>query len=338
MKISILIPHYAVGKITAYSISQILKYKEDNDVDIVVVDNKRSDGSYKYLTPFMDQITYAVYPEGSLQSHGIAMSWAIELGLVKGEYFMTMENDSFPTRPFLDYYKNIIVQGYDAAGSVLTLSSGSYLHGCGSLYRKSVYEEAKESISKINYTYFPNMAMKSGFASHLMIHNSIVADVLSCPDDWVELADGYVGLSPEEMLSKAYYYSATNNPFHCGMGGLSEDVRTYGGRCAETDAPHILIENGRKIIYRVGYEPSQYLYYFMMARSKRIFEIPIETKWMAERDMQQQEYSINEAGIKHLWAISSYTERGSKDVEDIYEAKRSIPDILYDSLPENQKV
>jgi len=59
---------------------------------------------------------------------------------------------------------------------------------------------------------------------------------------------------------------------------------------------------------------------------------------MNGREGQQQEYTLNEAGVKHLWAISSYTERGSSNVEDIYEAKRKLPDELYSTLPENQKI
>ena len=65
---------------------------------------------------------------------------------------------------------------------------------------------------------------------------------------------------------------------------------------------------------------------------------PPEIKWMPNRIGQQQEYTLNEAGIKHLWAISSYVERGSENVEDIYEAKRRLPDELYETLPDSQKV
>jgi glycosyltransferase involved in cell wall biosynthesis len=339
MDITIIIPHYAVGSMCAYSIAQILKYKGEHNVQIVVIDNNSKDGSAKYLEPFMNDITYATYPTDKLQSHGIAINWAIENGLVINDYFITLENDSFPIKDgFLDYYKWIVNEGYDIAGSVLKLSGGTYLHGCGTLYNKGVIKEANNFIKTIPYTYFPNMAMKFGFQSHLMIHNNILDEVLNNPDDWVELADGYKGLLKKQMLDRAEYYSATNNAFHCGMGGSQEDVNTYGLRCAKSDVPEILIKNGRKIIFRVGYEPMQFLYYFALANGNKILEIPIEQKWMPNREGQQQEYTLNEAGIKHLWAISSYTERGSKDVEDIYEAKRKIPEELYNSLPNNQKI
>jgi uncharacterized protein YwgA len=100
----------------------------------------------------------------------------------------------------------------------------------------------------------------------------------------------------------------------------------------------ILVENAKKIIFRVGLEPMQYLYYYSVRMRKKIFEIPTEIKWMEGRENQQQEYSLTESGIKHLWAISSYTERGSKDVEDVYELKRSLPEKLYATLPEHQKI
>lgn len=339
MIISIIIPHYAVGKITAYSISQILKYKGKHDVKIVVVDNNAKDGSSKYLSPFMKDIIYAAYPSDKLQSHGIGISWAIEQGLIPSNWFITMENDSFPVvNNFIDNYEDLVNKGYDSAGSILQLSGGRYMHGCGSLYNKDWYYKCKEVVEKIPYTYFPNMAKKNGFDSHLMIHNTIVEDVVGNHEDWIDISEGYRGLSVDGILNKAAYYSATNNPFHCGMGGMQEDVKTYGLRCPEVDSEMILVENRAKIIYRVGYEPSQYMHYFMVKNKAKIFEIPVDIKWMKGRENQQQEFTLSGFGIKHLWAISSYTERGSKDVEDIYELKRSLPDKLYDTLPLNQKI
>jgi len=339
MNISILIPHYAVGKICAYSISKILEHKGRHNVQIVVIDNSPNDGSAKYLEPFRNQITYVTYPVNRLQSHGIGINYLLEEDFVRNEWFITMENDAFPVADgFIDYYERLIHLGYDAAVSMMKLSGGYYGHGCGALYSKSLWKEVNSFVKTIPYTYFPNMAMKSGFASHLMIHNDIVNEVLDSPNDWVELSEGYKNLSKQEMLDKAKYYADTNNAFHCGMGGLQEDVKTYGYRTAETDAPYILVNNARKIIYRVGYEPSQFFYYYMIRTGKNVFEIPTETKWMAGRENQQQEYTLTESNIKHLWAISSYTERGSKDVEDVYELKRNQPDELYNTLPEHQKI
>jgi hypothetical protein len=339
MTISILIPHYAVGKICAYSISKILENKGRHDVQIVVIDNNPLDGSAKYLEPFRNQITYVTYPPNRLQSHGIGINYLLEEGFVRNEWFITLENDAFPiSENFIDYYENLIHLGYDAAVSMMKLSGGYYGHGCGALYSKSLWKEVNTFVKSIPYTYFPNMAMKSGFATHLMIHNKILDEVLDSPNDWIELADGYKGLTKQQMLDKAKYYSETTNAFHCGMGGAQEDIKTYGFRSAESDAPHILVQDARKIINRLGYEPNQYLYYYMVKTGKKIFEIPTQTKWMPNREHQQQEYSLTESGIKHLWAISSYTERGSKDVEDVYELKRNQPEILYNTLPEHQKI
>lgn len=337
--ISIIIPHYAVGKICAYSISKILEYKGNFDVEIIVVDNKPNDLSSRYLRPFFDKIKYVTYPANKLQSHGIGTSWVIDNGYAKGDYFLTMENDSFPiSNNFLKYYYDIIEQEYDAAGSVLRLSGGSYLHGCGSLYSRKVYDEARDFVSKIPYTYFPNMAKRDGFDSHLMIHNNYLNETLDNIVDWVELSEHYKTLNKCGMLGMAEHYSPTNCVFHNGMGGLNESVNTYGLRCAGFDSPHILIPKEKRLIYRVGYEPSQFLYYFMVAMNKKIFEIPIEVKWMEGRENQQQEYTLNEAGVKHIWAISSYTERGSNDVEDIYKIKTKIPDELYETLPPENKI
>lgn len=285
MNISILIPHYAVGKICAYSISKILEYKGKHDVQIVVIDNNGKDGSAEYLKPFRNQITYVVYPENKLQSHGIGINYLLENDFVRNEWFITLENDAFPIQEgFIDYYERLINLGYDAAVSMMKLSGGYYGHGCGALYSKHLWKEVNAYVKTIPYTYFPNMAMKSGFAAHLMIHNSILNEVLDSPDDWIELSGGYKGLTKEQMLERAKYYAETNNAFHCGMGGLQEDIKTYGFRNAETDAPHILVKDARKIINRMGYEPMQYLYYYMVQTGKKIFEIPTTTKWMEGRE------------------------------------------------------
>lgn len=339
MKITAIIPHYAAGKMTAYTIAQLLKYKGHHDLRIIVVDNKASDGSAKYLEPFMKDIVYAAYPSDQLQSHGVAVHWALKCGLVDSEYFLTLENDSYPIQEgYLDYYESIINAGYDAAGSLLKLSGGEYLHGGGAIYRTEMWAEAKKFCDEIPYTYFPNMAKKNGFDCHLMVHKKMLEKVLECPDDWVVLADGYKGLSKEEMLNKAAYYAATNNPFHMGMGGLQEDISTYGLRSIANDSPSILLENSQKIIFRIGYEPNQWLSFWMHRMGKKIFYISTEIKWMKNREGQQQEYTLNAAGIRHEWAVSSYTERGSKDVEDIAELKQSVPGKLYETLPEHQKI
>src|SRR5574343_497018 len=145
MKISILIPHYKVGKITAYSISKIIQHKGIHEVDIIVIDNNPGDGSSEYFKPFEPDITYIPYPKDKLQSHGIAFNYALDNGYVHTDYFITLENDSFPVKDgYLDYYEKIINAGMDAAGSILELSGGCYMHPCGALYTTSVYFEAKK--------------------------------------------------------------------------------------------------------------------------------------------------------------------------------------------------
>lgn len=341
MKLTAIIPVYKTPKMVAYSVSQLLKFKGDHELKIIVVNNYPSEKeTLRYLQPFIRKITYVEYPENRLQSHGIAFDWVIENGLVDTDYFITLESDSFPTKEgWIDYYEKLINDGCDAAGSLLELSGGLYLHPCGTLYSMSLYNEVKKYSDSINYSYFPNMNTREGFDCHLMIHNSVLDDVLKNPSDYFDLAKGYKPYTKELALSKRDYYKPTCGVFHNGMGGLSESIKTYGQRTFENDVPTILLDNTkRKIIPRIGYEPGQFFSYVMAAMGKSVFVIPIDIKWMPNREGQQQEYTINEAGIKHLWAISSYTERGSKDVEDIYELKTKLPDILYETLPENEKI
>lgn len=339
MKISILIPHYKVGKITAYSISKILEHKGSHEVNVIVIDNNPGDGSSDYFKPFKDSIVYIPYPKDKLQSHGIAFNYALDNGYVDTDYFITLENDSFPTIDgYLDYYEKIINAGMDAAGSILELSGGCYMHPCGALYKTSVYFEAKKYYESLEYLYFPNMIHSENFDCHAMIHKSIADSVLENPEDFFDLSKSYYPYSKESALERMEYYKPTNGVFHNGMGMIQESVLSYGKRTFELDVPSIILNNKQKIIKRVGYEPGQSFSYWMDAVGKKYHNIPTEIKWMPNRIGQQQEYTLNEAGIKHLWAISSYVERGSENVEDIYEAKRRLPDELYETLPDSQKV
>lgn len=334
--ISILIPHYKEGRATAYSVSQFLKYSEGEPIEIVVVDNSYPDESIKYLEPFKDKIKILPYITNKISSHGICLDYAVSK--TNSEYVICAESDCFPTGEFMPYYKILIEQGYGIAGSLLKLSGGEYLHGAGALYSRKLWEEAKQFCDNIPYIYIPNFSHKNGFDCHLMIHKSISDEVLNNPSDWVEVAQSYKGLSKEEILKRVYDYSSTTCPFHNGMGGLNEDIRTYGQRGTDNDSPTITLENSRKLIHRIGYEPHQFLYYFAVNKKYKIGLIPTEIKWLPNREGQQQEYTLNEAGIKHIWCGSSYLSMKDTLMHDVYEAKKNQIEQLYNSLPNNQKI
>lgn len=337
--ITIIIPTYRTPKMVAFTISQILQYSEEDDVEIIIINNyPQETETIRYLQPFIDKIKFINYPENKLQSHGVAIDYAIENGYVSNDYFLMLESDAYPTKEFIPYYQNIIEQGFDSAGSMLKLSGGLYQHPCGSLYSKEVWYEAKKYCDEMQYSYFPNMNHCDDFDYHMMVHNSVLDKILDNPNDFFELSENFKPYSKEKALEKREWYKPTVNPFHNGMGGIDESVRKYGDRGFGSDVQHILLNNKRKTMKRVGYEPGQWLSYFMVATGKKIFSIPMEIKWMEGRENQQQEYTINEAGIHHVWGVSSYTERTADGVEDIYESKRNIPNKLYETLPEHQKI
>lgn len=339
MDISILIPHFRNGKVTAVAISKILEHSKRHNVEIIVIDNGPEDGSIKYLLPFSESITIINKKDGYLSSHGIAFDQVLNDGKVSNDWFITMESDSFPVDDYwIDYFENAITFGFECAGSHLTLSGGTYIHPCGTLYKKSNWELAKKYCNSIDYTYFPNMAMKDGFASHLMIHNSIINDVLYTPDDYIELSSSYVGLSKEEMLNKAKFYSSTNQPFHNGMGKNNESVKTYGHRTLFSEAGNVILDNKRKLIFRVGAEPGQWFSWWHYAGNHRIKEIPTETKWIDGKENIQQEYTLSEAGVKHIWAGTAYKDMKDTSLHDVYLFKEKYIDDLYNSLPEYQKI
>lgn len=336
MNFSIILCHYRTGKMTAFTISQILKYKGDHDIEILICDNNAGDGSIKYLEPFKDDIKVIDYPKDKLQSHGIGYDVLFELA--QNEWVICLESDSFPVADrFLDYYVRLINDGYDGAVSLLQLSGGCYGHPAGGLYRRSIWKQAWHYYQNVDYAYFPNIAMKDTFASHLMVRSDLYADFIKSPDDYIELSDSYKPHSVLTTRQKLEHYLPTVGPMHSGLGRLQESVKTYGARNPETEVPNILLDNRAKIIYRVGYEPGQAHYYWQLAKGYNIYSIPTETKWLPGKEGQQQEYTLNEAGIKHLWAISAYHGTDLND-GDVAKIKQSLPEELYNSLPEHQKI
>lgn len=335
---------------SAYTVAQIIKYKGKHEIEILICDNNCGDGSTKYLEPFKEHIQVFDYPKDKLQSHGIGYNLLFEHA--SNEWVICMESDSFPVRDgWLDYYVRLIKEGYDSAGSLLKLSGGTYQHPAGSLYRRSIFVEAFLYCKDIPYLYFPNFAISDGFACHTMVHKSIVNEVLANPDDWIELADGYKPYSRQLAEKKCLDYYPVSMPFHNGMGSNNESVKTYGNRTPETEWKQIFTNFkqvgfegdihpprlNKQIIKRVGYEPGQWMHYWQLGFGKKIFYIPTETKWIEGRTDQQQEYTLTENGVKHLWGISAYHDYYAGD-KKITEIKQSIPEELYNSLPIHQRI
>ncbi len=337
MDFTILLPHFRTGKMTAFTLSQLLKHKGKHNIDIIVIDNNTGDGSTEYFKPFERDILYLPYPKNKIQSHGLAYDFA--MSHVRTDYFVTIESDSFPTNPhWLDYIEDLINKGYDSGGSLLQLSGGIYQHPAGAFYKKSIWKELKKYSDNIQYKYFPNMARKDGFDCHLMVHERFVNVLLSNPDKFIELSKDYKGKTKEEILHKAIEYSPIISPFHNGMGNLQESFTTYGRRNIESEVPHILLDNNENFIHRIGHEPGQGICYWQLATGKKLFFVPTEVKWLPGRDNQQQEYTLMENGFKHLWGVSAYSGCDSKELQDIVLFKENQVEELYNSLPENKKI
>jgi len=332
MKFSILLPHWKSGLITTYAIEQLYKNVGRHEIELFVINNNSGDGSeLGFINKQHKGFNYLEYPKDLIQSHGISFDWV--LPKVNTEWFITVESDSFPTNDkWLDYYEDLINEGYDGAVSLMQLSGGKYGHPCGGLYNKKIWQEAKRYCNDIQYAYFPNMSHFNTFDCHAMIHKSIVEDVLAIPSDYIELANGYKGLNRQQMVARLMYYSPVVAPFHNGMGMLHESVNTYGQRCPETEVPNILLRDKPKIVNRIGYEPGQWFYYWQLAMGKKIKHIETQVKWLPNRENQQQEYTLTENGFKHIWAGSSYLDMKDTDMNDVYEFKKNQIEELYNQL------
>lgn len=338
MRISIMFCHFKTGMMSAYTVSQILKYKGNHEVEILICDNNSGDGSIEYLKPFEKQIKIFDYPKGITQSHGCGYDMLVPH--VSNEYFITMESDSFPIKDgYLDYYENIINQGFDCGGSLLTLSGGSYLHPAGAIFKKNLWEEAKKYCDELPYAYFPNMLLRENHSLHTMIHETILDQVLENPEDWFELSSDYKPYSKKMAISKLENYRPVRGPFHSGMGGRQESIRTFGSRNLESDPQFVIYNNKwQKIIGRIGYEPGEWFHFYNVATGKKIYYIPTVVKWLPGKEFQQQEYTLTESHIHHCWGVSAYHGYTPVGDDSVASIKQLLPEKLYSTLPQQHKI
>jgi len=344
-KISIILPHYKTWKMSFYTIHQLLKCRGRHQLDIYVIDNHPQDGSGQKLKDFFeDKIRLFPYPTDKMQSHGIAYDHIVPH--LRTELFVTIESDSFPQtghENWLDWYETLSKQGYDSAGSLMWLSGGQFVHTAGAFYKKSVWQQAKRYIDNIEYSYVPNVAMKDGFPCHLMVHDSVLEQFISGAGDLVELSPEYRQFSGEELSNHigkkiAEYSPIGRGVFHNGIGNRDESYLTYAQRNHVEERKNLLLDNSKPLIWRMGYEPGQFFFYWMLANGHHIYEIPTEVKWMPGRENQQQERTMMENGFTHLWAVTAYHGATDPALMDIIQHKSNVMEELYDSIPAKERI
>jgi hypothetical protein len=343
-RFSVLLPHYKTWKMSFYTIHQLLRYKGRHQLDIYVIDNHPQDETALLLKGFYgDQIKLFPYPIEKMQSHGIAYDYVIPH--LRTEVFCTIESDSFPTSTdWLDYV-DILSKDYDSGGSLLDLSGGNFVHTAGAFYKKSVWQKAKRYVDKVEYTYFPNIAMKDNFPCHLMVHDSVLEQFIADPGKLISLGPEYEahiekgGSLPFYLGRKAAEYRPIGRGvFHNGIGNRDESFYTYAQRNVIEERHHILQDNKKPLIWRMGCEPGQYLCYWMLANNHGVYSIPTETFWMPGRENQQQEKTVMENGFTHLWAVTAYAGATNPDLKDIIDHKKNTMEELYNSIPAKERI
>lgn len=344
MRISILIPHYVTWKMTFYAIYQTIKCKGRHQLDIFVVDNNPTDGTAENLKFFGNKIKIIPYPAGRMQSHGVGYDFLTPY--LPTEVFATMESDSFATDEsgaWIDWIELLVKEGYDSAGSLLELSGGQFVHTAGAFYKKSVWQKCKRYIDNVEYCYFPNAAMKDDIRCHLMVHESVLDQFMRAPEQLVTLAPEYAGQKEDYFAQRlAEYMPIGRGVFHNGIGNRDESYYTYAHRHASIEPDgerhHILQDNKKPLIWRMGMEPGQYFCYWMLANNYAPYAIPTDVIWMPGRENQQQEKTVMENGFTHLWAVTAYNDATNADLKDIIDFKKNQMEELYQSIPANERI
>lgn len=325
-----------------YAIHQLLKCKGPHQLDIYVIDNNAGDGTADNLRFFGDKIHIVPYPSDRLQSHGVAYDWIIPY--LRTEIFATIESDSFPTKENAEWLDTIFLlekESYVSGGSQLDLSGGNFVHTAGAFYKKSIWQKCKRYVDEVQYSYFPNIAMKEKFACHLMVHESVMDQFMRAPENLVALAPEYQGKDEDYFANRLVdYMPIGRGVFHNGIGNTDESYYTYAQRNAyiEGERNHILQDNKKPLIWRLGMEPGQFFCYWMLANGMDVYDIPTETVWMPGRESQQQEYTKMENGFTHLWGATAYHDSDLESIADIKALKNRTMEELYQSIPANQRV
>lgn len=329
MKFSILIPHFKTGKMTAYCIHEVNKMKGKHEVEFFVVDNSQGAGlaEVKREADKWGNVELISYPSELMQSHGIAFDYILNNYEVS-DYFITLETDSFPTNDkWLDYYEHSIEQGYDICGSLLKLSGGEYIHPAGAMYKRENWLKARDFVKELNnlYEYYPNMLYRNGdFPYHIMKRRDKTIHF-----DPEKLHHSYKNNTPAHQLNS--YIPIATSVFHNGMGALQEDYYTYGQRTPEDGIEDLKMPTD-DLIYRMGYEPGQFFSYWHYATNKKIQLIPTSIEWMPGWEGRQQEGTLTENGVRHLWGVSAYGLSDAVEVQDITARKLQVMNELYDTI------
>lgn len=327
-----------------YAIHQLLKHRGRHQLDIYVIDNHPQDETALLLKSFYgDKIRLFPYPPEKMQSHGIAYDYVIPH--LRTEPFVTIESDSFPTQDdWLDWYELLMKDGYDSAGSCLDLSGGNFIHTAGAFYKKSIWQKAKRYVDNVEYLYIPNIAMKDGFPCHLMVHHSVREQFVDNPAKLITLGPEYEKYATSDELifhmdiRTGEYLPIGRGVFHNGIGNTDESFYTYAQRNVVEERRHILQDNKKPLIWRMGMEPGQFFCYWMLANKHNVYAIPTGVIWMNERENQQQERTVMENGFTHLWAVTAYNDATDPALMDIIQHKKNVMEELYQSIPANERI
>lgn len=196
------------------------------------------------------------------------------------------------------------------------------------VYTLQAWHEAKQLVEEWNakYDYYPNMLMKDGFPCHVMSDRS----------EWNAIPmhlfhHSYFATPKETHLEN--YLPIAQSVFHNGMGAQQESYLTYGQRNTHTQGVLSNFNPSERLIYRMGYEPAQWFSYWHLAHGKKVKDIPTTTEWMPNRVNQQQEGTMTENGVFHIWGVTAYgTSPDTASVQDIIDRKKQITEELYNSI------
>jgi hypothetical protein len=315
-RLSILIPHYKSWKLLAICVHAFKRYEFPLPYEIIVCDNSPGHPSIKALTntELGDGVKVVQgNPDLPSHAHGLELAYAASTG----DAIFTTETDCFPTQ---DSWGNAFIKAsseYDYIAPYMELAGGIFGHPAGALVKRHVVESAQKWIDDHkDWVFVPSSATRLG-TSDKGYH-------VVCLESWL---NGQYG--SEEILKQVSIWKKSG-PW---QNMLSFDDDSFDSYWRRDGIKSWEPAEDRVWYNRIGYEPGQWLWYYVQHHNIPRLKAPFEITWMPGRENRQAASSVILGGMTHLWAGTSATVVDGLE-DEVKRFKREQVEHYFSQLPE----
>lgn len=314
-KLSILIPHYKSWKWLAICVHAFKRFQFPIEHEIIVADNSPGHPSIKAIadTPLGEGVK-VVQGDPELPSHG--HGYELALAEATGDWIFTAETDSFPV---VDSWGNEYIKAsaeFQYIGPYGHWAGGKFVHPCGAMVNRSVLNDAQAWINRHqSWDFVPSAAILLGTsdkAYHVVAHM-----------DWL-----MAKAIPEEFLRQINIWKRAG----VWQNMISFDTDSFSNYSLRDRITRWDPTEGKFAYNRIGYEPGQWLSYYVQHHRVPVLHATNHLHWMPGREGRQAAHSDIFGVYRHIWAGTSATVvEGLED--EVKRFKREQMNQLWQQVP-----